>query len=224
ATALDSKGTVGVLGLVTALYSGIGWMSNLRDALTAQWGHERGERPLVSTTLKDLVALVSLGLALVVSFGLTAAGTGLGNLLLGWVGLEDAGWARFLLFIATLVLSVAANWLVFMWVLTKLPREKVVVKSAVRGALAAAIGFEILKQLGAFYLTSVTSSPTGAVFGPIIGLLVFANLVARFLLFVTAWTATANPEAGGAAESGPDQAGPGAPDPAAGRSGAERAR
>ena len=28
--------------------------------------------------------------------------------------------------------------------------------------------------------------------GPVIGLLVFANLVSRFLLFVTAWTATAD--------------------------------
>jgi membrane protein len=203
-TALDSKGTVGVIGLLAALYSGIGWMTNLRDALTAQWGHERKPLPLISTTLKDLVALISLGLALVVSFGLTAAGTGLGNLLLRWVGLEGEGWARFLLFIATLVLSVAANWLVFLWVLTKLPREKVVVRSAMKGAMAAAIGFELLKQLGAIYLSGVTSSPTGALFGPIIGLLVFANLVARFLLMVTAWTATTSPGTGRSASSSPD--------------------
>jgi membrane protein len=198
-TALDSKGTVGVIGLVAALYSGVGWMSNLRDALTAQWGHERKQLPLVTTTLKDLLALIGLGGALVVSFGLTAAGTGLGNLLLRLVGLEGAGWARFLLFLATLLLSIAANWLVFLWVLTRLPREKVNVRSAMKGAAAAAIGFELLKQLGAVYLSSVTSSPTGALFGPVIGLLVFANLVARFLLFITAWTATASP---GPAESG----------------------
>jgi membrane protein len=203
-TALDSKGTVGVIGLLAALYSGIGWMTNLRDALTAQWGHERKSLPLVTTTLKDLVALISLGLALVVSFGLTAAGTGLGNLLLRLVGLDGESWARFLLFIATLVLSVIANWLVFLWVLTRLPREKVIVRSALKGAMAAAIGFELLKQLGAIYLSGVTSSPTGAIFGPIIGLLVFANLVARFLLLVTAWTATASPESGRSSSSSPD--------------------
>ncbi|MET0234617.1 MAG: inner membrane protein YhjD [Kibdelosporangium sp.] len=205
-TALDSKGTVGVIGLVAALYSGIGWMTNLRDALTAQWGHERKQLPLISTTLKDLLALISLGLALVVSFGLTAAGTGLGTLLLRLVGLEGEGWAKFLLFVATLVLSIVANWLVFLWVLTKLPREKVIVRSAMRGALAAAIGFELLKQLGAIYLDGVTSSPTGALFGPIIGLLVFANLVARFLLLVTAWTATAaSPGSDRSVSSVPDQ-------------------
>jgi membrane protein len=190
-TALESKGTVGVVGLLAALYSGIGWMSNLRDALTAQWGQERKQLPMLPTLLKDLVALIGLGLALVVSFGLTAVGTGLGQYLLRLVGLEGVGWAKVLLFLATLILSIAANWLVFLWVLSRLPRERVSARSAMRGALAAAIGFEILKQVGAVYLAGVTSSPVGALFGPVIGLLVFANLVARFLLFITAWTATA---------------------------------
>jgi membrane protein len=135
--------------------------------------------------------LLGLGLALVVSFGLTAAGSGLGTLLLDWVGLDDDAWAVFLLRVGTIVLALAANVLVFLWVLSRLPREKVSVSSAVRGAIAAAIGFEILKQVGTIYLESVSSSPTGALFGPIIGLLVFANLVSRFLLFITAWTATA---------------------------------
>jgi membrane protein len=49
----------------------------------------------------------------------------------------------------------------------------------------------ILQQVATVYLTTITKSPSFAVFGPIIGLLVFANLVSRFLLFVTAWTATA---------------------------------
>ncbi|HEX9336258.1 MAG TPA: inner membrane protein YhjD, partial [Pseudonocardiaceae bacterium] len=53
------------------------------------------------------------------------------------------------------------------------------------------IGFEVLKQAATVLLKSAAHSPTGAVFGSIIGLLVFANLVSRFLLMVTAWTATA---------------------------------
>lgn len=225
-TALESKSTVGVIGLLAALYSGIGWMSNLRDALTAQWGQKGGQQPLLPTMLKDLLALLSLGAALVVSFGLTAAGTGLANLLLKSVGLDQVGWARFLLFLATLMLSIVANWLVFLWVLTKLPRERVDVRSAVKGALAAAIGFEVLKQLGAIYLNTVTNSPTGALFGPVIGLLVFANLVARFLLFITAWTATASPGTARSAPSVPDQSPrePHAPEPPDGQSAVGSAR
>jgi membrane protein len=189
--AIESRGAVGVLGLLAAVYSGLGWMSNLRDALTAQWGLEHQQRPFLSTMLKDLLALVGLGLALGVSFGLSAAGSGLGSWLLGLVGLDDDAWALFLLRVATIVLSLFANWLVFLWVLSRLPRERVSVRSAVRGAAAAAVGFEALKQVFAIYLETVLLSPSGQLFGPIIGLLLFANFVSRFLLFITAWTATA---------------------------------
>ncbi|MFC6089549.1 inner membrane protein YhjD [Saccharothrix lopnurensis] len=189
--AVASKGTVGVLGLLTAAYSGLGWMSNLRDALTAQWGHAKEDRPFFKTTLKDLLSLVSLGLALVVSFGLTALGSGFAELVLRWIGLEGVGWAQALLKIGTILLALVANWLVFLWVLAKLPRKPVGWRSALKGALAAAVGFEVLKQAGTLYLSSVTASPAGAAFGPVIGVLFFANLVAQFLLFITAWTATA---------------------------------
>jgi membrane protein len=189
-TAFSAGAGTGIVGLVLALYSGVGWMTNLRDALTAQWGQEKQQLPLVPTLLKDLLSLAGLGLSLAVSFGLTAAGSGLGNLLLRLVGLADQGWAVFLLRLATIVLSLAANTLVFLWVIARLPREKVVLRSAVRGAIAAAIGFEVLKQVTTVYLGFVTNSPSTVIFGPILGLLFFANLVSRFLLFVTAWTAT----------------------------------
>ncbi len=189
--AIESRGTVGVLGLVAALYSGLGWMSNLRDALTAQWGQENKSRPFLSTMVKDLLALLGLGLALGVSFGLSAVGSGLGSWLLDLVGLGDDAWALFLLRLATIVLSLAANWLVFLWVLSRLPRERVSARTAIRGAIAAAIGFEILKQVFTIYLATVMVSPAGSLFGPILGLLLFANFVSRFLLFITAWTATA---------------------------------
>lgn len=191
-SAQQSAGAVGVFGLLGALYAGVGWISNLRDALTAQWGQEKQNLPIVSKTLWDLVALVTLGLALVFSFGVTAAGGSAGNLLLGLIGLQDVGWARFLLGVTAIALTLVAMWGVFIWVISRLPRQRVSWRSAVKGGFAAAVGFVILQNVAQYYLASVTSSPTGAVFGPILGLLVFANLVSRFLLLVTAWTATAS--------------------------------
>ncbi|USX50841.1 inner membrane protein YhjD [Lentzea sp. HUAS12] len=190
-TALQSKGTVGIIGLLGAAYSGLGWMSNLRDALTAQWGQAKGELPFLGTLWRDLLSLLGLGLAIVLSFGITAVGTGFAELVLRWVGLEEAGWARVLLRIGTIVLSLLANWLVFLWVLSRLPRKPVGWRSAVKGAFAGAVGFEILKQTATIFLSFTTKSPTSAAFGSVIGVLVFANLVAQFILFITAWTATA---------------------------------
>jgi membrane protein len=39
----------------------------------------------------------------------------------------------------------------------------------------------------------VLHSPAGATFGPVLGLMVFAYVTARLLLFATAWAATSTP-------------------------------
>ncbi len=189
--AILERGKVGIIGLLTAAYTGLGWMSNLRDALTAQWGHKLEPPPFLRGMVLDLLALLGLGAAMAVSFGLSAIGGGLADTLLDAIGLGGYGWAKVVLFVIATLLSISANWLVFLWVIARLPRKRVSAKSAVRGALSAAIGFEILKLVGSIYLSVVIKGPLGSLVGPIVGLLVFANLVSRFLLFITAWAATA---------------------------------
>lgn len=191
-TAITRAGAIGAVGLIGALYSGIGWMSNLREALSEQWGQRDEAPPMLKRLGFDLLALVGLGLALVASLSISAVGGSLGKYLLGLVGLGDVGWARFLLTVATILIGLAANWLVFLWVIARLPREPVTIRSAMKAALFGAIGFELLKQVMVYYLGSVTSSPAGAAFGGILGLLVFIFFASRFLLFVTAWAASAD--------------------------------
>lgn len=189
--AIESRAGVGILGLLGALYSGLGWMSYLREALTAQWEQPHEAGGFVRTKVFDLLALLGLGAALVVSFAVTGAGTAGADFLLRLIGLDDQAWARALFFVFAVALSVAGMWLIFLWVIARLPREPVTLRSAMRAALFAAVGFEVLKQVFTIYLRSVTNSPAGSVFGPVIGLMVFAYFVSRFLLFVTAWAATA---------------------------------
>ncbi|MQA13320.1 MAG: inner membrane protein YhjD [Pseudonocardiaceae bacterium] len=189
--AIESRSSVGIIGLLAALYSGLGWMGNLREALSAQWEQPPESDGFVRKKGFDLLALLGLGLALVASFAVTGAGTAFADVLLDLVGLGDFWWARWLFFLLALALSVAGMWLVFLWVIARLPRQPVNLRSAMKAALFAAVGFEVLKQVFAIYLGSVTQSPTGQLFGPIIGLMVFAFFVSRFLLFVTAWAATA---------------------------------
>jgi membrane protein len=43
--------------------------------------------------------------------------------------------------------------------------------------------------VGSIYLQAVLHSPAGAVFGPVLGLMVFAYMTARLVLFATAWAA-----------------------------------
>ncbi|WP_240686960.1 YhjD/YihY/BrkB family envelope integrity protein [Amycolatopsis suaedae] len=188
---IENRTQVGVFGLVIGLYSGWNWINALRDALTAMWDQQRVDPPLLRMILVDFLALLSLVLALIVSFGLTAVGGALGTFLLRLTGLDHTGVASVLLTIGSVVLALVANALVFLWVLTRLPRTPVGIRSAVRGALAASVGFELLKQAGSIYLRLIGNSPTGVAFGSVIGVLFFISLVSRMVVFITAWTATA---------------------------------
>jgi membrane protein len=185
---------LGVLGLIVGLYSGWNWMNALRDALTGMWDQRKPDLPLLRTIVKDLIALGSLGVAIAISFGLTEAGGALGKWLLSLLGWSGFGWANVGLQIASAVLALLADWVVFCWVLTKLPREPVPLRSAVRGAAGAAVAFEILKRIADLYLNALGASPIGATFGSIIGLLVFVYLVSRVLILAAAWTATTRPQ------------------------------
>jgi membrane protein len=187
--AVASRTTVGVIGLLGAAYSGLGWMNNLREALSAQWAQQHEKGSFVRTKAVDALALLGLGLALIVSLGLTAAGAGLTAELAELLGLSGLWWVKALLGSIAVLLALVGNWLVFLWMIAGLPRQPVPLRSAVKAAVLGAVGFEILKQATRLYLGSL-SGPAGAIFGPVIGLLVFAFLVSRFILFVTAWAAT----------------------------------
>jgi membrane protein len=52
------------------------------------------------------------------------------------------------------------------------------------------VGYEILKVAGTTYIAGVTSNPTYGVFAGAVGLLIWIDLVSRFLLLAAAWTAT----------------------------------
>ena len=75
--AITSATTVGVLGLSFALVAGLGWMTNFRDALSVQWGHDQPPpTPYLRRLGADLASLIGLGLAMALSYGLTAVASG----------------------------------------------------------------------------------------------------------------------------------------------------
>jgi membrane protein len=190
-TAIDQRNTVAGVGLIAALWSGIWWMSNLREAVSAQWGLPPPHPAALQRLAYDLVALVGLGGALLASLLVTLVGTGAGEAALRFVGFADEGWTPTLLRTLSIAVGLVANWLTFLWAITRLPRTDVPMRGAARAALLGAVGFEVLKQGAATYLESVTTSASGAVFGSLLGVLLFTYIVARLVLGVTAWAATA---------------------------------
>lgn len=198
--AISARFTVGIIGLVIALYSGIGWMGNVRQAVQAQWrpdfddDQEIANTPFLKNLWTNLWMLAGLGLALLVSVALSSIGNAFASEIVKLLGLADQGWLKPLISVVSIALAIAADVLIFMWVYSILPPQQMkgTRKALIRGSLIAAVGFEVLK----FALTNILPSAlsggaTGAVFGPIIGLLAFFNLVATLVLFVAAWISTA---------------------------------
>jgi len=154
------------------------------------WACAKVEENAVKAKLGDLLALAGLGLAIGLSIALTAGGTAATDALVRVVGLDGVPGMGTLTRLLGLGLAVAADTLVFTWLFVRLPRRPVRIKTVLRGAVFTAVGYEILKVVGTFYLSRVGANGAYGAFAGVVGLLIWIDLVSRFLLVGAAWTAT----------------------------------
>jgi membrane protein len=111
---------------------------------------------------------------------------------LRWLGIPEYSVFDWLFRLFSIVISILVQWMLFTWMIARLPREKVDLVNSMRAGLLAAVGFELFKQVASIYLRIVLRSPAGATFGPVLGLMVFAYITAYLVLFAAAWAATAS--------------------------------
>lgn len=190
-TAISQRGAVAGVGAITALWSGLGWMFNLRYGVSKMWRVNPNEGSLVWNKLKDLLGLVGLFVSLVIAIGVTAAGSSsLGYRVLDLVALTDVPGVFVVLWLVAALLGTLANFIVFFWLIKFMPRVKVPKRSAVRAALIGAVAFEVFKQVASLFFSNALTNPAGATFGPVIGVMVLLYFVWRILLYCSAWAAT----------------------------------
>ncbi|SDS43806.1 YhjD/YihY/BrkB family envelope integrity protein [Corynebacterium timonense] len=191
-SAIDQRGAVAGIGLLTTLWSGLSWMNHLRIGISAMWkipGNEGGN--FVVKKLGDLVALLVLIALLVLAFTVTGVGASrFTSDLMDWLGVGDFPGARFVVWLVGFGVGLVANFLVMCWLIIFMPRTSVPRKSGLQGALIGALAFELIKQFATLIVSSAANNPAGAIFGPIIALMVVLYLVWRVVLYVSAWTAT----------------------------------
>lgn len=196
-TAIRQRTTVGLTGLLVALYSGISWMGNLREAVRAQirdvWERNPADQEKIYFKyIKDLISLTGLILALLFTVALTSVAGSAQQSIVHALGLENIEWLRPALTSIALAVSITANFFMFLWIFWVLPQHRPNIKALLKGTLLAAIGFEIIKFIMTITLPQLAKSPSGAAFGSIIGLLAFFYFFARLTLFCAAWIATAD--------------------------------
>ncbi|MCC8422283.1 inner membrane protein YhjD [Photorhabdus thracensis] len=196
-TAIKQRTTVGLTGLAIALYSGVNWVSNLRQAILAQfhpvWVRNQEENDKIYFKyIRDAISLIGLLLALVITLSLTSIAGSAQATIVKILGLDGIEWLRPSWFLIGLAISISANYLLFLWLFWVLPRHQPERKALLKGTLMAAIGFEVIKYIMTMTLPRLASSPSGAAFGSVIGLMTFFYLFARLTLFCAAWIATAD--------------------------------
>jgi membrane protein len=187
------SGWAGLIGLAGVLYTGLGWVSALRDALVVVFELPAREQPgFVAGKLRDLVTLASLGVVLLVAVAVTGFVSGFSGDVVGWFGLgEELGWIATLV---TIALGLVANSVLFLMMFRLLADPHTPLRSLWHGALFGALGFEALKQVSKYLLESTKDQPAFQAFGIALILLVWINYFSRVVLYAAAFAHTA-PEA-----------------------------
>jgi membrane protein len=177
------------IGLLAVLYSGLGWLSAMRTALLAVFEKPQKEQPnFVIGKLKDLLALVVLGLVLMLSVAISGVVTGLSATILQWLGLA-AGLAPLLKLFAVVV-GVAASTVLFLAFFKLLADPDIPPRSLVSGAVLGAVGFEVLKLLSRKLIESTASQPAFQAFGIALVLVVWIYYFSRVVMYAASWAHT----------------------------------
>ena len=192
-TLADAKGKAGLLGLIGLLLSGLGWIDGLREAIRSIWHHNVTAGNLVTRKLVDIVVLVGLLATIGASIVITGATTAATEGVLGVLQVENTQAAKVFTQALAYLLSGVADTALFVYMFTRLPRISSPIRRVLRAAVFGAVGFEVLKFAGAYYVARTTSKgeATYGTFAVVVGLLLFLNLVSRLILLTAAFAVTA---------------------------------
>lgn len=184
--------TVGVIGVLGLLYSGLGWLSGMRTALEVMFSLPKKEQPnLVIGKLIDLAALVLIGVTLVVSVAITGAVTSLSGAILDAAGVDPSATAPYVLLkVVAHLLAIAATTFLLLAMFRLLANPHLPRRALLEGALLGGMGFEILKVLADYLIALTRSSPSFQAFGIALILLVWINYFSRLVMYAAAWAKT----------------------------------
>jgi membrane protein len=163
-----------VTGVLGSLYGGIGVAQAGQNAMNTLWAVPRHRRPNpFLSRLRSLVAVLALGTGLVLT-----------TVLSGLVASVDAAGVGAAGRVLGLLVALVGNAALFLAGFRMLTVERVPFRALVPGALAAAVGWQVLQAVGGYLVTRTLSraSEVYGVFGVVLGLFVFLYAAALITL------------------------------------------
>ncbi len=181
--------TAGLIGLAVMLYAGVRLVAALRRALTLVFGGSPRDVPFVRGLVRDVLTLMVLGLCLLAAVAATSITTVVGSLVDRVLGPQTA-LDVWLVRLLALLVSLVTLWAMFVAIYWLLPRPRPARRVALRGALLAAVGAQVITQVGAVIIASASRNVVYGTFAVTIGLLAWIAYGSRWALLAASWTAT----------------------------------
>jgi inner membrane protein YhjD len=180
---ISGNGVALAIGIVVALYGGLGVAQAAQHAMNTIWRVPRNSRPNpLAGRLRGLLLLVVVGLAIAGTTVLSALG-----LTAGSFGANIGSALGVVLVIASVVINIAVFLLGFN-VATARPLSW---RQNIRGAVAAAVAWQLLQYFGVAYIGHIVkhSSVSGSVFALVLGLMAWIYLGALVVVFAVEYNA-----------------------------------
>jgi membrane protein len=161
-----------IVGILGALYGGLGVGQAIQNAMDSIWAVPRNVRPdPLRSRLRSLLMLIVLGSAAIASTALSAVGHSTASF--GILGKA-----------ALILVALAINAAICVALFTVTTAQRLDWRQVLPGALAAAVIWQLLQWFGAQYVAHVvkSASATNSVFAVVLGLLAFLFLVSTSLV------------------------------------------
>ncbi|MFC4565824.1 YihY/virulence factor BrkB family protein [Nocardiopsis mangrovi] len=186
-----ARAGAGIVGVVGLAYTGLSAIAAVREALHQIWLKHSSDGPNpVLAKAQDIVFMLVLGFAMLTSVALTGVAQAATRWSLSWIHLEGSLAAVAATRLLGLVIAIGVSLLVFLLLFGRLSGTRRPWRLLWRGALLAAVCFEVLKAAGALLISGILDDPVYASFAVLVGLLFWINIVMRVVLLCAAWTAT----------------------------------
>ncbi|GIE27804.1 hypothetical protein Ait01nite_008490 [Actinoplanes italicus] len=180
---LESKGSVGIVGILGLTFTGIGWVEAIRSSQRLIWQLREQPGYFGVRQVVDLVVLIGLLLLLALS---QLAVYGLERLL-HW--LAGGGFSA-VLSVVSWVLTLGVNMMLAAALLAAVPRLRMTARRMAPPVLQVGIGLLLLNTIGKTFVEIVQRNPAYGLVGSAVGALVYLYVFNQLLLFGAAWAAT----------------------------------
>ncbi|MFP3974709.1 MAG: YihY/virulence factor BrkB family protein [Dehalococcoidia bacterium] len=177
-----SRGAASAIGTIGLLWGGSAVFNAIRKSLNTAWGIREPRNFLVDRGL-ELSMMIGVGLLLLISLGLGTTLSVLQKYDLTVFGIEFLN-RNFFWDMCITAVSTGLAFLTFLFLYKVIPNTEVRWRDVWGGALLAAVGFEVTKQVFVWYTTNFAHYNLiyGSI-GTIIALLVWIYISALILLF-----------------------------------------